>query len=83
MANRPIEAHEFARFPALAEKMMAFMQSSENNGTSINTLTAFEKSLLYCGLVDISLVYGVRVLSSLSSNPRAGKLYANEIYVVR
>ncbi|PUU81782.1 fatty acid synthase beta subunit dehydratase [Tuber borchii] len=83
-ANRPIKAHESALFRAAAEQtagVYAVFGGQGNIEEYFNELR--EIFSVYGGLVEDYLVYCARLLSSLSRDPRAGKVYSKGLDVMR
>jgi len=83
-ANRPIKAHESALFRAAAEQtagVYAVFGGQGNIEEYFNELR--EIFSVYGGLVENYLVYCARLLSSLSRDPRAGKVYSKGLDVMR
>ena len=71
-ANRPIKAHESALFRAGDAGVYAVFGGRGNIKEYFNELR--EIFSVYGGLVDDDLVYCARLLSSLSRDPRGGKV---------
>ena len=80
-ASRPIKAHESALFRAGDAGVYALFGGQGNIEEYFNELR--EISSVYGGLVDDYLVYCARLLSSLSRDPRAGKVYSKGLDVMR
>ena len=80
-ANRPIKAHESALFRAGDAGVYVVFGGQGSIEEYFNELR--EIFSVYGGLVDDYLVYCARLLSSLSRDPRAGKVYSKGLDVTR
>ena len=63
--------------------MLAFMLSSENKETSNSTFNELREIFSFIAFWLIFLGVCVWLLSSLSRDPRASKLYSNGLYAMR